>query len=493
MSSVRHAPETGEGTDTSTLADKMDRLAKQSAVLAAVQSGDVVLASYRTIFKKEYERDWRGTDEMLVDLIADTDDDMDEGAWAKAMREIEKAVEETDGNDDGGDAIEAETPTGDAPITTTPTAPATEEKAEPLPTKEEMTAQVRIADAVHSFAIDTAKKIGADMAKEQEAQWEAKRKTATAAMAILLFMRRDLDKDAMQSLPVPGTPAVTEDGKKVNNPDAYTRWVKVKGEFKKQNGAFWDDFPDATTFGQKIVDQIQKIDDVLADRPNADPRYIKMQATPGLLKSERATLVSARAYNRTLFKRAYALYQKLDAVNAMKNCGARILFLKDKDGKDTNELRKTTQPIVVYNKHEPTEAAPCTLGRFLGFDIAKAEKDGGTLGDLLASGTGDGDAETPTGDTDTDMDVRTFDTGMAAFAHWLDDDANISQVYKRLNTKKPEDSDDLLCSIFDVFGALKAITDKAEYRNRYQRVQLQEGADKRKDGTTATKIAGIAA
>lgn len=399
MSSVVFAPET-EGTQATQLPETVP------VVLTAEQTQ--ALQAYKDAYKAEHGEDTTLSDAALYDLVTDPENQEEFGnesfsGWIDAMVEAE--------TDDRSDE-----------------APATDE---------EITERQSVANTLVAKIADD-ETFNRDINDIIVAGETVKR----GPLVIMLDMAgfkgvegmQDRDgrytKEELDSFPDPDM-----DADKSNNPGRYK--VKRGG---RTVGVDWykDDFFVRTRTGKAIADEIAELDQGLETPPQG--RY----SSWGRIKidGQKRTLNSKLTAGAKAIKKAITLYRATQYLDGLPKVKWEFRTIEDKDGNVTFQATNapfTIGPTVGYSGN----CRNFTVGQVTGFDVAKAQQDGGTFDALLASakrdttGTQDNEGDAEGKNVPQISNAKQFDATLGQMAHYFrdlyEDDGKVKTFYAELN------------------------------------------------------------
>lgn len=200
-------------------------------------------------------------------------------------------------------------------------------------------------------------------------------------------------------------------------------------------------------------------------------------------KKAKAALVTIKRN----FRRTLTLHHQLALCQALPDVD--VYYGKEKDGSATQDR----VPIVVKNKLNDDVREYFTVVQFNALEPAdcrdplKLKKNDGsvylTLIRSAARGTGQ---RTKKGMCPPITIFNQGDAALSEVAHWLEKKETEKAIFDTLNKGKPEESNDLLASVFAIFSALKPFTDDPALRKRHQEYEvLRNRAEKEQQKTAA--------
>lgn len=296
---------------------------------------------------------------------------------------------------------------------------------------------------------------------------EGTMKSKTTAVDIYAQMKRVYSKEQLDETPIPGTDKDTAKGNK--KPDKVTKVTSSGTEITK---TFWNDFPDSTPEGREY------------NRTYDDVR--KEQKTPGSVpalkdksKKELASILSLatgkRNALRSMFKRAGHLHHQFEAIASMQHVKIEWIpglstgtVMPDKFGHAKGKpVTGSPKPIWIWPENEPSNGRDFSVTQILAFDVDKANAEGGTMAALIASTKGE-----PEPTELASMSPNEFEELIPDVVNFLNKKENFSTVLKRINSKDPAESDDLLDTLCTLYLITKTIYDKN--KARFEKLQMKE-------------------
>lgn len=313
-------------------------------------------------------------------------------------------------------------------------------------------------------AANMAAKISDHTSQDVNELIDAKEITKKGPAVIALDFSRDFTPEQIDAMPVPGSTA-----EKTNNPDRYSEKVVVKGEEKKRPASYYGKLHDSSKIGQPIMIALNDMALAQADDAAASAAYKRMTKTERT--AETARLSQRRTTGRTNMILAVKVLKQFSTVNAMENCGVRFFFEDAKAKPEDRRIKNTPACIIVFDKHEPINGSPISVGKFLRLK-PDAIKHDAKLADLLetsskkkpAAGTGAAEQAAYS------LDVMVPNTGLMYFytEKLRHDDKLLGAYYNRLNT-----SDDFVLNTFRLAEWFEMVTTKPELAKRYAKINAE--------------------
>lgn len=352
-------------------------------------------------------------------------------------------------------------------------------------------AGVSAADQHRARAFEFAKKLD----KECEGALDTAIANKEAVKMDIIFLREHLlrcfTKEELLAAPYPDTKPVDELGNKINNPDKYTAYIKVDGEWKKKPRSFWRDTFELTHIGQRLSAERALIKAGKDGKKDAPKKYV------GLSDAERQSEDARYAQNETdgvgILKRAFKMILAEWSVNDnMDKVGVRLARVMRRDPKTGSpvlgadgktpiyDVRRSPKPVIIYDKTTEGEGKAVSIGTLISFDVHRALADGGTMGDLLAT-AGNGAEEEHGGEGDGSLTFETFPNAAADLLNFFekirDSKKLIAALYKNLH-KTGSETDHLLRTIFALNHELDTITSKPDLAARVAKLESGDTGSK---------------
>lgn len=414
-----------------------------SEVEATILSGDTDLDDYRNVYKDALGRDCPLSEDQLIKVLTKTTEDLEAEQWVALM-----LVEE----------FQASQP----------------EKKEEAPISEEEAKMVDISAAGRrNDALKAAEKTAQDaelqvlFARGNEATETLKRN----AVAIMVRLITDHGGDPwvpakhceFDDFPMPGTPIRDKDTNALNNnPDEYKRSVERRDGKGRTLKSFywWDDYAEAQPEAKKaqaVLDQIALFDTDASKMPRELFNLGKVR-----LKTEASTQKQRITYVRSKTKQAYKLRAQMRRIaKEFPSCLVGI-YSDLVDGKKV--VARTTEPFYIARSDETMTAYAFSINSFLGLNLDKAAKAGGSWQDVVSSGSKEKPEEQEKEGVPA-VTIQNVDAVTGHLATFFDSKDNAALLYKRLHAK-PEDSDALLSSFASLYTELRAIFQDVSLRKR---------------------------
>lgn len=430
MTSVVFAPET-EGTQATQLPETVP------VVLTAEQTQ--ALQAYKDAYKSEHGKDTTLSDAALYDLVTDPENQEEYGnesfsGWIDAMVEAE-----TDDRSDEAPATDEEI-TERQSVANTLVAKIANDETFNRDINDIIVAGETVKRGPLVIMLDMAGFKGVEGMEDKEGRYT---------------------KEELNSFPDPDM-----DAEKSNNPGRYK--VKRGG---RTVGVDWykDDFFVKTRTGKAIADEIAELDEGLETPPRG--RY----SSWGRIKidGQKRTLNSKLTAGAKAIKKAITLYRATQYLDGLPKVKWEFRTVEDKDGNVTFQATNapfTIGPTVGYNGN----CRNFTVGQVTGFDIAKAQQEGGTFDALLASSRRESGNQGDTGESKEGLDVaqietpKQFDATLAMAAHYvldlMENDGKLIAFYGELRTNPH-----LEASMREFVKFTKMVEPKLEAIDRHRR------------------------
>lgn len=336
---------------------------------------------------------------------------------------------------------------------------------------------IKIAHAVRaSAATFAAKAAGNDDMQAYTHDTLRKKDEVTQAPLCLTVMLEEIFGDDMSATPTPGTEEKDVSGNQL--PDIYTLPETVDGKVRDVEGSWIKDFthgqPEyqiiaANKAGIKLAQKGDK--DTPAEWAHLSGNKPECEGWLSYWQGKDTSLVN-------MYRRAFALWHKLQAVNACE--GLAVEMITDDKGNltdSTNGLRLTDESD---HKDKRAHIKDLSIAAFERLDMSRLDdptwmdKAGGNQYMALMATTNRGARDGKANKIKVE-NVRDFDDALASLRGWLVD--NATSAYAKVLaevSKKPEDSDDLIASIGRVNDFLDSIMSKDKVRNRYNALVAAE-------------------
>jgi hypothetical protein len=229
-------------------------------------------------------------------------------------------------------------------------------------------------------------------------------------------------------------------------------------------GDFWEETFCATAFGRRVMERQENIDN--AKSPGT-PYFGK---SPVWLAAEVKAVDSAIAGGTAVLTKGYLIGAMMRDIRDRlpKVLAAFItdeeLVNPDNPAEGTVEvMARVASPLFIADRKQQVNATALSVSQFLSLDVDTAiAKDGGSYASLLATMSRESGEEEGV-DLDLDMDMVTSNVfpQLLTFMESVD---NQRALRKMLNSKKPEDSDDLLLTLGNLSIELSGIFAPMEQR-----------------------------
>lgn len=329
---------------------------------------------------------------------------------------------------------------------------------------------IKIAHAVRaSAATFAAKAAGNDAMQEYTHSILQKKDEVAQGPLYLSVMLEGIFGDEMSATPTPGTEEKDVGDNQL--PDVYTLPETVDGKIRDVTGSWIKDFvhgqPEyqviaANKAGLKLAQKQDK--DTPAEWANLSGNKPECEGWLSYWQGKDTALVN-------LYRRAFALWHKIAAVNAC--AGLAVETLTDEEGNLTDSSAALRLTDESDHKDARAHIKDMTIASFERLDLSRLDdptwmdKAGGNQYMALMATTNRGARDGKPNKIKIE-NTRDFDDALASLAGWLND--NSTSAYAKVLaevSKKPEDSDDLISSIGRVNDFLDSIMAKEKVRNRY--------------------------
>jgi hypothetical protein len=455
-------------------------------IRALIESGNVKPQIWYDAFRASQGRDTTLDDDELVDVIADQSDEDEDfetpAQYVRLMLEAEAAQDaEGEAEDDAEDAAE------DGNQQQTPADQPNKKDISISGATVSGTVSPRIIEAK---ALAIAAKMQADnpIAKAFREHivkvLDAPETTKMGAVLALLNMRKLYPKTSNMNplllLPIPYSVEKTDNKNPIKaevidgqaNPDVYKRFEKnEKGKRVKRQASFYgnlaDDMMEGTIedFAKRIAAikkaKEKKWDQSMWSQLYAGWKHHELESELSRVQSRRTRLITLLRQSVELERQFLDVETRLPLVVATFVSSPADVKDKDKDigfGKG-RILRNTMKPIKIYEKADQSEFDVYSVSTFLSLNVTKAVDAGGEIGDVYAAfgeGAEEGD------DEETKFDIVAMEAIAPDFLNFVE--KHKAAIYKRLNTKDPEESNDLLLTLEKLWDELGDIKTKYELR-----------------------------
>lgn len=289
---------------------------------------------------------------------------------------------------------------------------------------------------------------------------------------------------ALRATAIPGTGTKTNPGKPNAPKDRYV-YPKPKADGTPGEGVgwFWNDVVDFTPEGKKIIAEIAAIKE-------------KMAKGGGTRISDGKPLSRLESRLNTLRNQTKTAARLEHQIAAFEAYGLEVNLQYD-DDKETEPTRTKDQVYYVNPKARAKEWNIVSLNAFLGYDVDKATKAGGTFKNLLdtakrgtQSGSTTQDAAKVPAIANQDM-AQDYIYETAAWGTALTDDKSKEAEFTHLVDRlSKEGSDDYLSAVFKLKFFLDDVVAKVPHANsRYTAIKAKEDAAEEKAEKAGKKAA----
>ena len=472
-------------------------------VRALIAAGDINPQEWYDAFAKAQGRDTTLSDDELVDVIADEDDNADDFNTAEGhvrlMLEAE-AKQDAEGDEEDTEVVEAEgPPQGDGT------------KAKDVSVSGALVSGTVSPKVIEGRAMALAVKLHEDNPQANALRehvieaLNAPEITKMAAVVLLLDMKqvypRTSNYNPIMAMPIPYSvekpdsknPIKCEVIDGVANPDIYKRFEKnEKGKRVKRAASFYGNMADDMMEGTiedfaKNKAALEKAKSKKHDNSIWSQQYVGWNHHA--IESELSRRQSRRTRLITMLRQAVELERMfIDVAKRLPKVVADYVTSPSDDknvdigfGKG-RVLRRTMKPIKIYEKADSTEFDVYSVSTFLSLNVTKAVDAGGEIGDVYAAFGSGADTDE---DNDAKMDIESFEELAPDFLDFVE--KHKAAIYKRLNTKDSAESDDFLLTIDKIVDEMITVRDK--YKVRLDRLYdniakaAKEASERGKTGT----------
>lgn len=215
------------------------------------------------------------------------------------------------------------------------------------------------------------------------------------AVTVYSEFKRIFSKDELDGMPYPGT---DKDSLYLGNfkPDIVKTIAKTGSNAGQEITTTWtNDFVSSLALGKQYETDMADLSKAIEDL-NAVPRF--RGYTKDQLKSELSDAQGKRNALRSMVKRAIELHHMFEGIKGMPNVEIQWIPAADKSpkfiampvgfGEEEPSIKVTKAPknLWIYPKGQQLGGRDFSVTQLLGMDVATAIANGGTLGDLVATG-----------------------------------------------------------------------------------------------------------